>query len=123
MNEKEEKQKIEAVLARLAHSRFRSRFHLHDKERQYVLAKGLPVIQQHAEDFLAQRIAPAYPQNDGKQTPMRNHPVFIAQHATACCCRGCIEKWHHIPQGKALNQMEIQYLRDLIMTWIIREMG
>jgi exodeoxyribonuclease V alpha subunit len=64
------------------------------------------------------RIAPQYPKNDGKQTPMRGHPVFIAQHATATCCRGCIQKWHGIKKGKALSDMEIQFLVEVIMRWI-----
>jgi hypothetical protein len=61
------------------------------KERQYCLDKGAEVIDRHAADFVAGRLAPALPNNDGKQTPMRGHPVFIAQHATATCCRGCLE--------------------------------
>lgn len=49
-------------------------------------------IRQHAKDFIANREAPAYIANDGKQTPMRGHPVFIAQRATATCCRECMAK-------------------------------
>ena len=43
---------------------------------------------------IIKRIAPKEPLNDGKQTPMKGHPVFIAQHATATCCRECTRKWH-----------------------------
>ena len=52
------------------------------------------------------REAPAYIVNDGKQTPMRGHPVFIAQHATATCCRECIRKWHKMQPGKGLSQVQ-----------------
>jgi hypothetical protein len=45
-------------------------------------------------------------------------PVFIAQHATATCCRGCISKWHGIEKGRALNEEEIDYIIGLIMVWI-----
>lgn len=82
---------IENLFARLQRSTFRSRFRLGVKERQYCYDKGAEVIDQHAADFIASRLAPAQIPNDGKQTPMRGHPVFIAQHATATCCRGCLE--------------------------------
>ena len=86
--------------------------------KEYVRDKGMDVIRSHAADFVAKRLAPENPENDGKQTPMKGHPVFIAQHATACCCRGCLEKWHHIPAGKVLDQKEQEYIVDVLMDWI-----
>lgn len=91
--------RYEERLAALARSNFRSRFHLALRDRQYICDKGWDVMRRHAADFVAQRLAPAVIPNDGKQTPMRGHPVFIAQHATACCCRGCLAKWHGHPGG------------------------
>ena len=82
----------------------------------------MDTIRQHAKDFIAKREAPAYIANDGKQTPMRGHPVFIAQHATATCCRECIRKWHKMQPGKELSQVQQDYLVDVIMTWIQKEM-
>lgn len=87
----------------------------------YINEKGLNTIRQHAKDFIAKREAPAYIANDGKQTPMRGHPVFIAQHATATCCRECIRKWHKMQPGKKLSQVQRDYLVDVIMTWIQKE--
>lgn len=84
--------------------------------------KGMDTIRKHAQDFVAKRLAPAYIANDGKQTPMKNHPVFIAQHATATCCRGCLYKWHHIPQGREMSAAEQEYAVDIIMEWIRRQM-
>jgi hypothetical protein len=81
----------------------------------------LNTIRQHAKDFIAKREAPAYIANDVKQTPMRGHPVFIAQHATATCCRECIRKWHKMQLGKKLSQVQRDYLVDVIMTWIQKE--
>ena len=106
----------------LAKSDFRSRFHLSVKDKEYVRDKGMDVIRSHAADFVAKRLAPENPDNDGKQTPMKGHPVFIAQHATACCCRSCLEKWHHIPAGKVLDQKEQDYIVDILIEWIRREM-
>ena len=109
------------LFARLSRSTFRSRFRLSAKDKEYVASKGLATIRQHAEDFVARRLAPAVIPNDGKQTPMRGHPVFIAQHATGCCCRGCFSKWHHIPAGRQLTQAEQQYAVAVLMAWIERQ--
>ena len=109
---------VHQVLASFKKSKFRSGFKLAEKDRQYIRDKGMDTIRQHAFDFIKKRIAPQYPKNDGKQTPMRGHPVFTAQHATATCCRGCIQKWHGIKKGKALSDSEIQLLVEVIMKWI-----
>ena len=105
----------------LAKSTFRSRFKLKDKDKDYISQKGIDTIKLHARDFIAKRIAPAEIPNDGKQTPMRGHPVFIAQHATATCCRGCLEKWHHISKNKNMTDDDIKYVVDIIMSWIEKE--
>ena len=109
------------IFEKLSHSPFRSKFKLQKKDIEYIKQKGIDVIEKHAEDFIKKRIAPFQIANDGKQTPMRGHPVFIAQHATATCCRGCIEKWHHIPKEKELTINEQQYLVSVIMEWIKKQ--
>ncbi len=108
------------LLDRLSRSTFRGRFRLGEKEKTYLEAKGVEVIRSHAADFVAQRLAPAQPRNDGRQTPMRGHPVFIAQHATATCCRSCLTKWHRIPAGRALSEDEQAYVVDVLMEWVRR---
>ena len=111
------------ILNKLSKSKFRNSFHLRSKDIKYINDKGLDVIRKHAEDFIKTRIAPAYIPNDGKQTPMKNHPVFIAQHATATCCRGCFYKWHHIKPNKELTENEQKYIVNIIMMWISRELS
>ena len=113
-----EKIRINNALNRLSHSEFRSSFHLSRKDKDYVNEKGEDVIRSHAEDFIRKRLAPSEIPNDGKQTPYKSHPVFTAQHATACCCRGCLEKWHKIPKNKELSESEIKFIVNLIMAWI-----
>lgn len=110
--------KIEYILEQLQKSKFRSRFTLGQKEKQYIEEKGIDTIEKHAYDFIQARLAPSYIANDGKQTPMKGHPVFIAEHATATCCRGCLEKWHKIKKGKELSKEEQEYIVSVIMTWI-----
>lgn len=106
------------VLGRLARSRFRSRFRLSAADRAYATSKGRDTIRSHAGDFVAARLAPAEPRNDGKQTPMRGHPAFVAQHATATCCRSCLRTWHGIAKGRPLSDAEQDAVVDLIMDWI-----
>lgn len=106
------------LFERLAKSAFRSRFHLTTKDKEYIAKKGLPTIRKHAADFVAKRLAPAVIPNDGRQTPMKGHPVFLAQHATGCCCRGCFQKWHHIPAGRPLTEEEQRYAVAVLMAWI-----
>jgi hypothetical protein len=107
----------------LSRSPFRSRFRLGPKERAYLAEKSLPVILEHGRRFIQERLAPAAPKNDGRQTPMRGHPVFIAQHATATCCRGCLEKWHRIPLGQPLSDREIEHVLAVLARWLSQTDG
>jgi hypothetical protein len=109
---------VEEVFASLSRSDFRRRMHLNEKERDYLSRKGMDVVLAHAADFIEKRLAPAEPANDGKQTPWRNHPVFVAQHATATCCRTCLEKWHAIPKGRELTVEEKRYAVEVIGRWL-----
>lgn len=114
-------QTVDEALAKLQKSKFRSGFHLDEKNVKYIDEKGLDVIRSHAADFVAKRLAPVEIPNDGKQTPMRGHPVFVAQHACACCCRGCLNKWYRVPQGRALTESEQLRIVNLLMAWIEKE--
>ena len=114
---------LTSLFQRLSQFPFRSRFHLTARERAYIEEKGMATIRRHAEDFVAKRLAPADIPNDGKQTPMRGHPVFLAQHATGCCCRSCLSKWHHIQPGHQLSPEEQRYIVAVLMTWIERQLG
>ncbi len=114
---------IERLLDSLGKSKFRGSFHLNKKMKEYVLIKGIDKIKNDAYDIINKRIKDKEPINDGKQTPMKQvHPVFIAQHATGTCCRGCIERIHKISKGNELNDKEIDYIVSIIMAWINREM-
>ena len=113
-------QTIDQALDKLARSKFRSGFHLTRKELAYLEEKGMEVMRRHAEDFVRQKLAPAEPANDGRQTPMHGHPVFKAMHATACCCRGCLNKWYKVPLHRELTDSEQQRIVNLLMAWIRR---
>lgn len=112
---------LDEVFERLARSSFRRRFRLSAGEKDYLERKGLEVVMSHGEKFIEERLAPANPPNDGKQTPMRNHPIFVAQHATGTCCRGCLEKWHGIPKGDVLTADERAYILSVLRRWLIAQ--
>jgi hypothetical protein len=112
---------LDEVFERLRRSAFRQRFRLGGVELAYLEQKGLDVVMTHAGDFIDKRLAPAVPVNDGKQTPMGKHPVFVAQHATATCCRGCLEKWHAIAKGHELTDDERHHVLDAIRRWLVSQ--
>lgn len=109
---------IDDTLRRLSLHPFRARFHLRGREAATVELHGMAAIRRHARELLLKRVAPAEPHRDGKQTPYRGHPVFVAQHATATCCRSCLERWHGVEKGRALTEDELGYAVEVICRWI-----
>jgi hypothetical protein len=114
---------IDARLDLLAQQRFRAKFRLRGRDAALVQLRGRETIRAHADELIAKRVAPALPYKDGRQTPYRGHPVFVAQHATATCCRSCLERWHEIPRGRELTGEERAYVVDVIWRWIERELA
>ncbi len=110
---------MDELFATLGRSKFRSRFRLSGKEAAYLSKKGLDTILNHARDFVGKRLANASPANDGRQTPMRKHPAFVAQHATGTCCRKCLEKWHDIPRGTPLTEANVDYVVEVLRRWLV----
>lgn len=106
----------------LSKSKFRNSFHLRNYMFDYINKVGIEKIKKDARTFIETRVSDTSKVIDGKQTPMKNHPVFIAQHATATCCRNCLYKWHHIPKGRLLTTHEIDFCVELIMAWINKEL-
>jgi exodeoxyribonuclease V alpha subunit len=115
-------QTVEQALLKLSKSKFRSSFHLNEKDIAYINSKGMDKILSHCKDFVHTRLAPANIPNDGKQTPMKGHPVFKAQHACACCCRGCLNKWYNVPKNRTLTPLQEEKIVNLLMAWIHQEM-
>ncbi len=114
-------QTVEEALKKLEKSKFRASFHLKKSDAEYIEKKGMDTIRVHARELIVKRLAPAYIENDGKQTPTHGHPVFVAQHACACCCRGCLEKWYKVPKGTELTDAQIDKITALLCAWIEKE--
>lgn len=109
---------FDKLFEKLSRSKFRSGFKLKPADIEYITERGMATIEQHAGDFIAKRLAPAEPKNDGRQTPTKGHPVFIAQHATGTCCRKCLQKWHNISQNKPLSGSDVNYIVLVLIAWI-----
>ena len=114
---------IDRRLDRLAQQPFRRKFTLRGRERATAQTRGPNVIRAHAEQLIRERVAPAQPRKDGKQTPYRGHPVFVAQHATATCCRTCLQKWHEIEKGADLTDEQVTYVVDVLLRWMARQLS
>jgi hypothetical protein len=112
---------LDARLQRIGQHHFRAKFRLRGRDRAVVDLRGLATVRRHARELIERRLAPAEPRNDGRQTPYRGHPVFVAQHATATCCRTCLARWHGIPAGRALDDAEQEYVVEAICRWIVRQ--
>jgi hypothetical protein len=114
----DELDELDARLNRIGQHPFRAKFRLRGRDRAVVDLRGIAMVRRHAEDLIGERLAPAKPRNDGRQTPYRGHPVFVAQHATATCCRTCLQRWHSIPAGRPLDDAERAYVVEAICRWI-----
>jgi hypothetical protein len=76
--------------------------------------KGRIALKEAARDRLGKYLAVAEPSRDGRQTPLEGSAIYYAQHATATCCRTCLEYWHDIPKGRPLTAGEFDYCATLI---------
>lgn len=106
------------TIERLQTSAFRRRFRLSKALLAYAVRLGPETLNKHARELLSRRLQPAAKPDDGKQTPMKGHPVFVAQHALGMCCRGCLNKWYGIDPTRPLTEKELQTCITIICFWI-----
>lgn len=76
--------------------------------------KGRKALKESVRNRLGKYLAVAEPPRDGRQTPMVGNAIYYAQHATATCCRTCLEYWHDIPKARPLTPEELDYCAGLI---------
>jgi hypothetical protein len=96
-------------------------FHLRMEQRaiNYARRKGKKGLAAAVNKLIRSSVGDAEPFRDGRQTPKGGaNPIHYAQHATASCCRRCIEEWHAIPMGRALTDEEIKYLTELALRYL-----
>lgn len=94
------------------------KFVLGESEREYVTSRGMDILRLHATDFVNKRLASANPNNSGRQTPTKGHPVFIAQHAMGCNDREGLMAYYDIPMNEPLTKEQEEMIVELILRWI-----
>ena len=97
---------------------------LDGKAVSHAMNKGLDGLRDAAEHRLRKYVGPPRSKlfRDGMQTPKRGNAIYYAQHATATCCRKCIEAWHGIPREQALTNDQIGYMTQLLMHYVDKRM-
>ena len=114
---------IDERIDRIRRHPFRAKFRLRGRDRGLAELRGPARVREHAAELVAKWLAPALPYKDGKQTPYRGHPVFVAQHATATCCRNCLARSHDIATVRELTAEEQAYVVAVICRWTERELA
>ena len=89
-----------------------------EKAINHARRKGKASMKEAAEKRIRNSVGDGNPYRDGMQTPRKGNALYYAQHATATCCRKCIEEWHGIPVGQALSGDQIEYFKELVMLYI-----
>jgi hypothetical protein len=108
----------QALKAKLETDGRLEKFVLGEPEQEYVTSRGMEILRLHAADFVNKRLAPAKPKNDGRQTPTKGHPVFIAQHACGCNDRASVQEFFGYEMGRELSENEVDKIVDAILRWI-----
>jgi hypothetical protein len=76
----------------------------------------------HVKSILQKRLI--NPFQDGRQTPVNGNEITnYAQHATATCCRKCIEVWHDIPEDATISNEQMDFFTDLALLFIEEKVG
>jgi hypothetical protein len=86
-------------------------------EINYTRRKGTQGLAARAEQVLRRNVFGVTGFLNDIQTPYSG-AIPAAQHATATCCRKCIEYWHGIPRDAKPTEKQIKYLRDWIMKYL-----
>jgi uncharacterized protein DUF4186 len=89
-----------------------------DQARDHALRKGRAALLGSVANRIAKSVGVENPYRDGQQTPFQGNVIYYAQHATASCCRTCIEYWHGIEKGRPLTSDEQDYLIQLVTLYI-----
>jgi hypothetical protein len=109
------------VFEQLRHELIRHHFwHLpfDDKAINHARRKGRRQLHEAARRRLETSVGKAGMAFDGRQTPREGNTICYAQHATASCCRTCIEYWHDIPKDRDLTADELSYLSTLVIAYL-----
>jgi hypothetical protein len=81
--------------------------------------KSRSEIREEAKTLLSRRVGKLNTFIDGRQTPLgKENIVNYAQHATATCCRKCMDAWYKIPKENELTEVQLEFCTDLVMSFV-----
>lgn len=114
---------VEHTFEQLRHELIRHHFwHVpfDQKAINHAIRKGRINLYEAAHQRIATSVGRSRDDNprDGRQTGFTDNTLFYAQHATASCCRTCIEYWHGIPADRGLADGEVEYLTELVTRYL-----
>lgn len=69
-------------------------------------------------ELVRTRIGSAEHPRERRQTTWHKDVVAYGQHATATCCRRCVEYWHGIERGRPLTDAEVRRLTALVTIFL-----
>lgn len=81
---------------------------------------GLAGLKTRVRPLLAKKIGPAHIFRDGTQTRKEGSALFYAQHATATCCRKCLDYWYNVERGRDLTDEELDRCEWLVLSYLDR---
>jgi hypothetical protein len=116
---------IDHTVAALKHERIRHEFWCTTSLTPRKVANARKLGRSGVLDSARQRIGKKL-QNPGKFADWGQIPfeqggsiIHFAQHATATCCRRCIEAWYGIDRRQALTEEQIAYFAELILRYVV----
>jgi hypothetical protein len=109
------------VFKRLKKSSICNKFTLKEHEWNYLANRGLDAVLLEGRSIIIHRFSEDDSNHNCKNSPLRHHPVLVALHATGCCCRSSLFKWHGVDKEMELREKDIFYILLIIKEWFVRE--
>lgn len=89
-----------------------------EKAINYALKKGKIELLKTVEQRIRSSVKAPADAFDGRRTKWEGNPIHYGQHATATCCRKCIERWHDISRDVELTEKQIKYFTHLVVMFL-----
>jgi len=89
-----------------------------EKAVNYALRKGKIELINTVEKRIRASVKAPVDAFDGRRTKWEGNPIHYGQHATATCCRKCIERWHNVPRDEELTEKQVKYFTHLVIMFL-----
>lgn len=112
---------VDAIFGELSHEWIRHTFFdapFDEASKKQAKKLGLQELKARVRELLEKKIGPAKIFRDGIQTKKEGSAIFYAQHATATCCRKCLEYWYGIAANRELTKDELDFCEGLVFAYL-----